>query len=98
MPHSRGKKLSLFWFILAGMYLILSIVSFIRARKQNIELKNFKGRQVFERGSNSEFDVFKNLSKYFYEVGCISFGGFLLAAIAALYASGILDKILELIK
>lgn len=98
MLHSGGKKLSLFWFILAGMYLILSIVSFIRARKQNKDLNKLSGHQIFEIPPTFEFDLYKNLSKYFYEIGCISFAGFLLAAIAALYAAGILDKLLELIK
>lgn len=80
------------------MYLILSIVIFISSRKQKKELNKLRGYQIFEIPPTFEFDLYKNLSKYFYEVGCISFGGFLLAAIAALYASGILHKILELIK
>lgn len=76
----------LFWSTLACMYLVLAIVSLHTAKKSKAKINSWPG------------DAYRLLSKYVISVAWISFVGFLLAAIAAAYTAGILDKILELIK
>ena len=76
----------LFWLVIAVMYLVLAIVSFITAQKAKEKLNSWSG------------NAYRLLSRYVKNVAWISSIGFLLAAIAAAYTAGILDKILELIK
>ena len=94
----------LFWLIISCMYFALAITNNLVVLKQKKEIKYLE--RTFDllepHPSDPKYegslDSFKAISVYFKKVGWINFVGFLLAAIAALYAGGILDKILELIK
>lgn len=94
----------LFWLIIACMYFALAITNNLVVRKQKKELRYLE--RTFDllepHPSDPKYedslDSFKAISVYFKKVGWINFVGFLLAAIAALYAAGILEKILEAIK
>ena len=43
MQHNGEKKLSLFWSVLAGMYLVLAIVSLHTAQKAKAKLNSWSG-------------------------------------------------------